>query len=208
VLGAGGQNAVGISTSTSFTNHAGYLSGLVKSQFGEEASLSFFVDSNTKSFGIIAPGIVAAATSSLGVTTANSSGFTISVNRSDADTTLDLDANAAVNITDKTTWNAGGNCASVGNATASTTEPQTLQFRVRQAGTDTVNYCSAWWGTDDTTANARFAGFPQTGEDIIYRPESAPVQTNSIILYNLTVPMTQVEGVYSGEIIYTAVANP
>lgn len=206
-FGASGQAGVGTGTSTSFINNAGVVAGIVGS-FPNEEAFTFSIDSNSTSFGGIAPGTLGAGTSVLSVTTGNTSGFTVYGKRDDPDTTLDLDSNTTVNIADKTAWNAGVNCASAGNATASTTEPLTLQFRIKQSGTDPSNYCTAWWGTDDTTANALFAGLPSSNEEIVYRSTSAQSQSDSVVLYNLNLPATQQVGDYSGSVTYTAVANP
>ncbi len=170
--------------------------------------LYFVVKSPSETFPNLIPGTLVATSSILEVRTDNSSGFNITVLRQDADTTLDLNTDAAVNIPDKTAWAPGANCSTAGNASASTTEPNTLQFRTRQAGTDSVNFCSAWWGTNDTTANALFAGFPSTAQQIIYRSTSAVASTTSIVLYNLNAPSTQRTGAYSGNITYTAAVNP
>lgn len=207
-FGAQGEAAVGIGTSTNFTNHAGIISSIAKTKDSGEESFTFTIDSNSTSFGSIVPGTLSSGTSVLSVTTSNASGFTIYGKRDDADTTLDLDTDAVTNIPDKTAWSAGVDCSSAGNATASTTEPLTLQFRIRQSGTDSSNYCSAWWGTNDTTASALFAGLPSANEEIVYRESAALTQSDSVILYNLNLPASQEVGDYSGSVTYTAVVNP
>lgn len=208
-LGLGGGTAIGTSTSASFFNFSGILSSIAKTKNAAgDVSLTFTVDSNSKSLGTVTPGTLVSNTTSLFVTTNNTSGFNVSVSRLDSDATLDLTTDSAVNIPDKTAWNPGGSCVSAGNATASTTESQTLQFRIRQSGTDSSNYCGAWWGSDDTTSNALFAGFPTTDKQIINRSSSAPSEVTSIVLYNLDVPVTQITGSYTGTITFTVVANP
>lgn len=168
-------------------------------------SLTFTVDGATQAFGTITPGTLAATSSILTVATGNSTGFNITLNRDDATGTMSSGSNY---IPDKTAWVPGLATTSAGNATASTTEAQTLQFRVRQAGTDTPNYASAWWGSDDTTSNALFAGVPSTPQQIVNRSTSAVTDTVTRVLYNLTTPITQVNGSYSGSLTYTATANP
>ncbi|MDP2736929.1 MAG: hypothetical protein Q8O59_04105, partial [bacterium] len=172
--------------------------------------LYFSVDSGNETFPTVEPGAVSATTTILTARTNNAAGFNITVIRDDADTTMDLTTDAAVNIPDKTNWNPTTNvCANNdGNATASTTEPLTLQFRIRYNGTDAANYCSNWWGTDDTTANAKFAGFPSAAQQLINRSSSAVASSTSYVLYNLNVPSTQKTGSYTGGITYTATANP
>jgi hypothetical protein len=114
----------------------------------------------------------------------------------------------SIYIPDKTVWVPGVATTSAGNATASTTEAQTLQFRVRLAGTDTPNYASVWWGTADTTVAALFAGVPSTAKQIVNRSTAAGVGTTIRVLYNVTTPVSQQNGAYSGGVTYTATANP
>ena len=172
------------------------------------ASLTFSVDPASQSFPALTPGTLVATTSILGVKTSNSTGFNITVARDDSDSTLDLDSDATVNISDKTNWSPGVATTSAGNATASSTELQTLQFRVRATGTDVPNFASTWWGSDDTTANALFAGLPSTAKEIANRSVSADATTTIYVLYNLDVPSTQKTGAYSGSVTFTATANP
>ncbi len=166
--------------------------------------LYFSVDGTTEGFGTVTPGTVAATSSILTVRTDNSTGFFVTVRRSDATGTM---SSSGTYIPDKTAWVPGANTSLAGNATASTTEPLTLQFRVRQAGTDGANYSSAWWGTADTTVAALFAGFPASNQNIIDRSSSAVSTTTAYVLYNLNVPTTQKTGAYSGDIIYTVTTN-
>lgn len=168
-------------------------------------SLTFTLDGGSEAFPAVTPGSISATSSIMTITTSNSTGFVATVIRDDSTGTMSL---GSVYIPDKTAWSAPGATTTPGNATASTTEPQTLQFRVRQAGTDTPNYASTWWGTDDTTANARFAGFPSTAQNIINRSTAAGSGTSAVVLYNLDVPVTQRTGTYSGSITYTVTANP
>jgi len=163
-----------------------------------------------ETFPNVTPGTVSATTSIITVRTNDADGFNVTVARDDADTTLDLATDNTVNITDKTAWNPTTNvCANNdGNATASTTQPLTLQFRVRQAGTEAANYCANWWGSDDTTANAKFAGLPNPAKQIINRASSATASSTSYVLYNLNVPLTQKTGNYTGGLTYTVTANP
>lgn len=197
---------------TTATNSIGQIDFLMASiQWVEpttQNSLTFAVDSNTVSFGTLTAGTLASQTTSLDVKTANSTGFNVTVARTDVDSTLDLDADPSIDYPDKTAWAPGVTCASAGNATASSTESQTLQFRVRETGTDVSNYCSAWWGTDDTSVNARFAGFPSSAQSIISRSTSSYPTTTAVILYNIDAPSSQAQGAYTGNITYTATVNP
>ncbi|MEK7641698.1 MAG: hypothetical protein AAB365_01765 [Patescibacteria group bacterium] len=168
-------------------------------------SLTFVVDGASQAFSAVTPGTLAATSSILTVKTTNPTGFIATVERSDATGTM---SSGAFYIPDKTAWVPGVATTTPGNATASTTQPLTLQFRVRQTGTDVPNYASSWWGTADTTASALFAGFPSTASTIVNRSTPAAATTTSYVLYNLNVPVTQQTGTYSGDIIYTVTANP
>jgi hypothetical protein len=53
-----------------------------------------------------------------------------------------------------------------------------------------------------------FAGIPSTARNIVDRSSSAVSTTTAYVLYNLTVPVTQQAGSYSGSITYTITANP
>lgn len=173
---------------------------------GGGSTLTFVTDGSAEAFGTVTPGTVSATSSILFVKTDNSTGFIATIQRDDSTGTMSF---GSTYIPDKTAWVPGVATTSVGNATASTTEPQTLQFRVRLTGTDTPNYASVWWGTADTTASALFAGFPSTAKTIINRSTAtAPATTTSYVLYNLTTPVTQPNGSYAGSITYTVTANP
>ncbi len=167
-------------------------------------SLTFTVDGSAEAFPSVTPGTVSATTSILSVTTSNATGFNVTVQRSDSTGTMSL---GPVYIPDKTNWSSPGATTTNGNATASTTEPLTLQFRMRQTGTDVPNYSSAWWGSADTTAAALFAGFPASPQQIANRSTAAGSGTSMTVLYNLNVPVTQKNGSYSGAITYTVTAN-
>jgi hypothetical protein len=172
----------------------------------EEPNLTFAVDSGSQSLNVT-PTIVAATTSILTVKTTYGNGFTISAQKQNSDYTLKLNTNAAVVINDKTEWIAPAATTTVGNSTASSTQPLTLQFRVKANGTDLPNFASTWWGADDLESNALFGGFPSTTQRIVDRSTAAPATTTTTVLYNLNVSAEQPSGTYSGDIIYTAVAN-
>lgn len=174
------------------------------------ADYLYFSVTGNETFSSLAPGTLVATTSILSMRTNYANGLYVTVQRDDPDTTMDLATDETINLTDKTAWSLSSNvCAdNGGNATASTTQPQTLQFRVRQSGTDADNYCANWWGSDDTTANAKFAGFPSSAVYIINRGSAAVSSTTAYALYNLDAPATQKTGAYAGSITYTATANP
>ena len=171
-----------------------------------ESTLTFGIDSASENFSVIA-GSSAATTSILFAKTGNASGFNVSVQKSTSPT-LSLISNPAVTIPDKTQWAAPVATTTAGNGSLSSNEPVTLQFRVRQLGTDSPNFSTAWWGVDDTSPNALYAGLPISAQTIINRGTAAAATTTSYVLYNLTVSSGQTVGTYSGSITYTAIVNP
>jgi hypothetical protein len=172
---------------------------------GGGASLTFVTDASSEAFPSVTPGTLSATSSIISIKTTNSSGFNVSIQRADVTGTMSL---GSTYIPDKTDWFAPGATTTAGNATASTTLPLTLQFRVRQSGTDAPNYASSWWGIDDTTPNALFGGVSSTTQVIINRSTAAAATTTAFITYDLNVPATQKNGTYSGSITYTVTANP
>lgn len=171
-------------------------------------SLTFTTDSGTETLPNLSPGTLVATTSILTTNTGNATGFNVTVIRTNAAATLLRTGDTTVTFPDKTAWSAPAATTTTSAATASTTQAQTLQFRIRSAGTDTPNYASAWWGTDDTTVNARFAGFPVTAQTIINRSTIASTDTFARVLYNVDAPVTQKSGAYTGDVTYSATANP
>ena len=171
-------------------------------------SLTFLVDSGSQVFPALTPGNLSATSSILTATTNNQTGFSVSLARSNVASTLVLSGDASSQIPDKTDWTAPGATTTPGPATASTTQPQTLQFRLWRAQTDLANYAANWWGSDDTQNNALFAGIPSTTQSIAARSTSALSTTTLRVLYNISVPATQKTGTYQGSVVYSAVANP
>lgn len=200
------EAVTGSSTGTSFILNSGLLWDIVGSKSAlSGSSLTFVVDSGTENFPNLSPGVLVATSSVLYVSTNNSSGFNVTIARNDSTGTM---SKSGTYIPDKTAWSPGASCTNAGNATASSTGEQSLQFRVRQGGTDASNYCSSWWGSDDTSANALFAGIPSSAQKIITRSSATSGYSASHVLYNLDVPSTQKTGTYSGAITYTASTGP
>lgn len=170
-------------------------------------SLTFVLDTNSASLPTITPGTLVATSTILSVKTNNTNGFVTTLVRSNVSGTL-THADATTFIPDKTDWVAPVATTSTGNATASTTEPLSLQFRLWKALTDTPNYAASWWGADDTSSGALFAGIPSTTQTIANRSIPALSTTTMRVLYDLNVPATQKTGTYNGDVIYSVTANP
>lgn len=171
-------------------------------------SLTFVIDSGTQTLPNLTPGNLTATSSILTVLTNNPTGFVTTLARGNVASTLVLNSDGSTPIPDKTDWTAPGATTTTGPTTASTTQPLTLQFRLWKALTDTPNYASAWWGADDTSAGALFAGIPSTTQSIANRSIAAAATTTMRVLYDLNVPVTQKNGTYSGNITYSVTANP
>lgn len=171
-------------------------------------SLTFVVDSGTQTLPNLTPGTLTSTSSILSVKTNNPTGFVTTLARANVSGTLLLNTDPSVVIPDKTDWTAPPATTTSGPATASTTQPLTLQFRLWKAMTDTPNYSTNWWGADDTLAGALFAGIPSTTQAISNRSTSAVATTTTRILYNLNVPDTQKNGTYNGDVVYSVTVNP
>jgi hypothetical protein len=154
------------------------------------------------------------------VDTNKSTGWYVTLERQDADTTLDLDSDATVNITDQTVWTAPAattthtgassvRISSFGNS------QRVLAFRVMTASSTngSMFFAPSWWGSEDSyidNVNTLWAGIPapSSGQKIgISSVNSGGSPALNTVLYYLDVPNTQKTGVYSGNIIFTAVMN-
>ena len=173
---------------------------------GSGGSLTFVVDSNSEAFPSFSPGTAVSTSSILYMNTTNSTGLNVSVTRSNSTSTLMLGGSSVIGIPDTTSWTPGNNCSTSGNSAASTSQPLTLKFRIKQSGTDSGNYCSAWWGANDTST-ALFAGLPTTSQKIINRSTASSPTTTATVLYSINAPTSQNVGTYTGTVTYTAVAN-
>lgn len=200
------EPVIGTSTGGTFNLYSGLLWDIVGLKNAASTTLTFTVDSNSETFPTLTPGILVATSSILSVSTNNSSGFNVTIARNDTTGTL---SKSGTYIPDKSpNWSPGATCATAGNASASSTSEASLQFRVRVAGTDSSNFCSAWWGSDDTSGNALFAGIPSTAAKIITRSSATSGASVSYVTYDLDVPSTQNMGTYTGSVTYTATVGP
>ena len=170
---------------------------------------------STNNFPTLTPGTPVFATSTLSVDTNNSTGWDVTVSRDDSDTTMDLDSDATVNITDQAAWSPGAATTTAGNAVRISSlgnSANVLAFRALTASSTNSFTSTTWWGTTDSytdSATTLWAGFPSTVKEIgnssVSSGGSAALNTVS---YYLDVPSTQKSGAYSGGITYTATMNP
>ncbi|MCH7759098.1 hypothetical protein IID20_01955 [Patescibacteria group bacterium] len=166
-------------------------------------ALTFSIDLSNVDLGNVTPGSPVTATNTLTVTTNNATGFNIKIKRDDSDTTMDLDSDATVNFPDRLSWDPAGD----GNASIWLASDREFGFRVRQTGTDEDNYNATWWGSDDTDANAKLAGFPNISKTIVNRITNPLGETDSVVIYKLDSLNSQRTGIYSGSITYSAIVN-
>ncbi len=203
-----GYDTTVLSIASSTDSHVGTSTAYTRKVCASvtQPTLTFIVDSSSQDLNVT-PGALAATTSKLYAKTNNPSGFNVSTQKNSA-TTLALVGDPSVVIPDKTEWVAPGATTTSSVATASSSDPYSLQFRLRAQDTDTANFSSAWWGADDTSSGALFAGFPSSNQYIIDRSTAAPATTTATVLYNLAVDTNQVNGTYTGTITYSATVNP
>lgn len=193
-----------------------YTTKVCATAAGGAASLTFVVSTNV--FPSLTPGSPIFATTTLSVDTNNSTGWNVTLSRDDANTTMDLDTDATVNITDQTDWIPGSATTTAGNAVRISSfinSQKVLAFRTMTAS-GTVSFIStSWWGTTDAytdSASTLWAGIASStasnlkiGNSSISSGGSAKLNT---VLYYLDVPSTQKTGAYSGGITFTATMNP
>ena len=180
------------------------------------ASLTLIV--STDNFPSLTPGTPVFATSTVSVNTNKSTGWYVTLERQDADTTLDLDSDATVNITDQTAWSAPVATTTSGNSykiSSLINSSKVLAFRVMTASSTngSMFFSPSWWGSGDSyidNANTLWAGIPapSSGQKIgISSVNSGGSPALNTVLYYLDVPNTQKTGAYSGNVIFTAVMN-
>lgn len=163
------------------------------------STLTFSVATSTLAFGTLTPGAAVTATTSATVSTNAANGWTLSIKRDDANSTLDLSTDAATDFPDYTAWTY--------SSPNSTTSPgATLSFRVMNTGTDAALYSSTWWGSDDTT-NAKYAGLPPTSQSIATIGSYVATSQSVVYKFRADAPATQKTGSYDGAITLTALVS-
>jgi hypothetical protein len=153
--------------------------------------------------GSLTPGTPAYNSSTCTVGTNSNDGYNLQVKRDDANTTMDLTTDAAVNIADKTAWDPSGS----GNA--ATWSGTGLGFGIYAS---TATKSTTWWGTgttcDPTDSNNKFAGFPSSYANIMEHPTYESSDTTTSICYSVDTAATQQAGSYNGTITYQAIGTP
>ncbi len=174
----------------------------------------------TNQFGTLTPGTAKFATTTLSVSSSNSTGWNVILSgddRATGNTTLDLTTDPSVGITDQTEWIPGAATTTAGNAVrigSLINSADVLAFRVMTASGTAAFRASAWWGTTDaytdsaTTLWAGFASSTASNKKIGNTSVTSGGTALSTVLYYLDVPTTQQNGSYDGGLTYTATANP
>ena len=147
--------------------------------------------------GTIIPGTPNTGSVTCTTTTNNADGYSISIKK---DKAITLDDGNGTDITDKPAWNNSTPNSDIWSGTG-------LGFRVNQTGT-TANYSETWWGSDDSTNNAKFAGFPTAYQSIMTNNTYSTASADTIISTKLNVPATQKTGDYAGTVTVQVVVNP
>lgn len=180
-----------------------------------QVTSTFSVDTNNFPTNIT-PGTPVYVTSTTSVTTNTAGGWYVElygVNRATDNTTMDLDTDASVGITDKTEWIPGSATTSAGNAASITSGDDVLTFRAMSASGTQRFLATTWWGTADGwpgVATTLWAGFASTTavNKKIGQISSGDYNSSAAIntiQYYLDVPAGQQTGAYSGDVIYTLV---
>jgi len=195
IKGGVGDPAVGRSLSSNFILDHGLVI-----EFG----MMTLTVATSVEFGVIVPLIpsFAFATATVDMVGANN-GYNLSVKREDATSTLNINGSSPPDIVfpDEIDWNSTGS----GNATS--TPGHNLSFRVWQNGTDS-NYDATWWGANDASGTAKYAGFPQVMQQFMNCTTCNFGLTDTVIGYRVSAPVSQMTGIYSGMITITALVNP
>jgi hypothetical protein len=195
IKGAAGDPAVGRSVSSNYILDHGLVI-----EFG----MMTLTVATSVNFGVIVPLIPSFAFSTATVDMVGAyNGYNLSVNREDATSTLNINGTSSpdVSFPDESDWNPTGS----GNATSS--PGNNLSFRVWQDGT-TSNYDSTWWGASDASGTAKYAGFPPVMQQFMNCSSCNFGLTDTIINYRASAPVSQMTGLYNGEITITALVNP
>lgn len=195
IKGASGDPAVGRSTSDNYVIDHGLVI--------EFASMTITIATSVN-FGVIIPLIPSEVTSTVMVNmTGAFNGYNLQVNRDTGTSTINLNGASAPDVVfpDETSWNASGS----GNATSAPGD--NLSFRVQQLGT-TSYFDTTWWGANDASGTAKYAGFPSVMQQIVNCSTCNYGSTDTVIRYRASAPVSQTTGQYNGPITITALVNP
>jgi hypothetical protein len=168
-------------------------------------TISLVISPATVNLPSLSPGAAVTATSTATVTiTGGTNGYSLKIQRNSATSTL---ASSTTAFPDYTPWNLSATTCASGEGNGTTTPNQTFSFRVQSAST-TSNYCTFWWGNNDTNGTAIFAGMPTSIQTIVNATSSNNGTTATYILYRADSPISQKAANYTGTVTITAITNP
>jgi len=181
-------------------------------------SLSFSVGINN--FGNLTPGAPVFATSTILVSTNNSSGWNVILygnDQSPTNTVCDLDSDDTVGLTDQTEWVAPAATSTAGNAvriSSFDSSGDVLAFRLMTASGTVAFRAPTWWGTVDDygdNVNTLWAGIASSTKYRMIGNSNASTggaTSTNTVLYYLDVSASQQNGAYSCPLTFSASVNP
>ncbi len=180
------------------------------------ASLTFTIDTPSVSFvTAITSGTPVSTSTTLMVNTTNSTGYSISVTRASTTPTLFNGSQTVPDTPNNNNWTAPAATSTAGpSAVWISGTTKGLGFRIKNTGTVSNTYSSTWWGTDDTSANAKYSGIATStataAQSMIAKTTlGAGVNENTVVEYKIDIVSTQKSGSYiSSPVTYTVTANP
>lgn len=179
------------------------------------STLTFTMDASAKAFGTVSSGTPAQATSTLYITTNNSTGSNTTINRASTTYALFAGSNTIPDTPNGNNWTAPAATTTAGPSAAWTTgTTQGLGFRVMTGiaggASTTCGQSTTWWGTDDGGANAKWSGISTStaAQQIANCNSYYGGGQGQTVIYKLDVSAAQAGGNYqSSPITFTATVN-
>lgn len=183
------------------------------------STLTFTMDASAKAFGTVSSGTPAQATSTLFITTNNSTGSNTTINRASTTYALFSGGTTIPDTPNGNNWTAPAATTTAGPSAAWITGTTVgLGFRTVVSGTNigsgastTCGMSTTWWGTDDGGANAKWSGISTStsAQQIANCNGFFGGGQGQTVVYKLDVSGSQAGGSYqSSPITFTVVTNP
>ncbi len=215
-----------------FDTTLGSMSGVTNAHVGDSAAYSatqicataaassLTLTVSTDSFGTLSPGVAQFATSTIAVSTTNSTGWFVNLtsdNKTTTNAAMELNTNANIGVTDQTEWIPGTATTTAGNAVrigSFGSSGNVLAFRMMTASGTASFLTTSWWGSGDsyvdsaTTLWGGLASSTATNSKVGNSSIQSSGTALNTILYYLKVPITQQTGSYTAPLTVVATANP
>jgi len=183
------------------------------------STLSFTMDATSKAFGTITAGTPKFATSTLYIVTNNAAGSNTTINRASTTYTLFTGDQTVADTPNGNNWTAPNATGTTAQTTAVWTIGTTkgLGFKVVSAAADigsgastTCGAATAWWGTDDGSANSKWSGIStSTAAQQIANCGYYKNNVSQTVIYQIDVTSAQAGGDYhASPITFTVTTNP